>query len=528
MITQPLQYRVPLVRPAESVLGELRNGFTVQALPEKSLSRVYYDTFDWRLYAAGSLLQKEKAGRQQQLLWSDLDSGGIKETVRLSGRMPVFVRDFPQGLMKQKLADVLEMRALLPRVEVTSRVQMLSVLDEEEKTVVRVAIDESESRDPEGEVPVVLDGRLTLLPVRGYDREFEEVARFVTGELALDPVRESQLEEALAALGSRPADYTSKLNFKFKPYMPAQQVARQIQLHLLDTMERNLPGTKADIDSEFLHDLRVAVRRMRSALTQVKGVFPADAVERFKADLAWVGQITGPTRDMDVYLLGFDGYRDGLPDAFKGDLDPLHLFLEKHQKSEHRAMLRHLNSPKFAEFVESWRHFLETPAAPDPTAPKADQPIRAVAAKRIHRTYDRVLSQGLAIGPDTPAEALHELRKDCKKLRYLIEFFQSLFGKEKVRHLVKALKVLLDNLGEFQDREVQAQKLREFAHLMVKEGNAPPDTLLAMGMLVEQLVQQQRHARLEFADKFASFAEEQVRAEFEELFAKPGKGGHDQ
>ena len=532
MISQPLQYRVPLVRPADSVLAELRDGFSLQALPGKTFSRVYYDTFDWRLYLAGSLLQKEKAGRQQQLIWSDLESGGPKETIRLSGRMPGFVWDFPGGLMKQKLKEVLAMRALLPKVEVTSRVQFVSVLDDEEKTVVRITIDESEAKDPEGKAPALLDGRMTLLPVRGYEREFRQVAQFVADNLSLEPASESQLEEALSALGARPADYTSKLNFKFKPYMPAQQVAKQIHLHLLDTMERNVPGTKADIDSEFLHDLRVAVRRMRSALTQVKGVFPVDAVDRFKEDLGWIGQITGPTRDMDVYLLGFDDYRDSLPEAFRSDLDPLHLFLEKHQKSEHRAMLRHLNSQKFAESVQAWRNFLESPTAPDPTAPKADAPIKSVAAKRIYRTYNRVLTEGLAIGPDTPAEALHDLRKSCKKLRYLLEFFQSLFGKDKVKHLVKALKVLLDNLGEFQDREVQARKLREFAHLMVKEGNAPPDTLLAMGMLVDGLIQRQHHARVEFADKFSSFAADEVREIFAELFSKQEKdkekGSHSQ
>ena len=72
----------------------------------------------------------------------------------------------------------------------------------------------------------------------------------------------------------------------------------------------------------------------------------------------------------------------------------------------------------------------------------------------------------MAITDETPSEALHELRKNCKKLRYLIEFYRSIYSEKDVKPAIKALKILLDNLGLFQDLEVQANKLREFAHQM--------------------------------------------------------------
>ena len=74
-----------------------------------------------------------------------------------------------------------------------------------------------------------------------------------------------------------------------------------------------------------------------------------------------------------------------------------------------------------------------------------------------------MVKMGQAIDDDSPAEDLHELRKVGKELRYLLEFFASLYPAEVVKPFVKSLKGLQDQLGRFQDREVQANALRELA-----------------------------------------------------------------
>ena len=160
-------------------------------------------------------------------------------------------------------------------------------------------------------------------------------------------------------------------------------------------MERNLPGTCANLDSEFLHDLRVAVRRARSALTQIKGVFNQEAVEVFNPRLAWIGQITGPSRDMDVYLLDYDLYRSSLPERFQADLDPLHGFLIAHRKSAYRSMANKLKSKEFQTFLNEWRGFLDNSPVRYEGAPAAELPVKQVADKRIYRIYKRVLAEGI-------------------------------------------------------------------------------------------------------------------------------------
>ena len=217
--------------------------------------------------------------------------------------------------------------------------------------------------------------------------------------------------------------------------------------------------------------------------------------------------------------LKFDDYRSRLPTLVQNDLGPLHGFLQTHQTIEQRTLAKALNSSRYRKLINGWRTYLDTPAPKRSTLPNATRPISQVANERIWRVYRRVLKEGHAITPETPAENLHELRKTCKKLRYLMEFFQSLYPAQDIKALIKVLKVLQDNLGDFQDFEVQVAKLKEFSHQMMKEAKAPAETFMAMGILVESLDQRQHETREEFAARFQQFAMHENQQRFRALFA---------
>ncbi|MEW7976690.1 MAG: CHAD domain-containing protein [Candidatus Sedimenticola endophacoides] len=148
---------------------------------------------------------------------------------------------------------------------------ILRVLDDEEKTVLRIVLEEGQARTPGSASWHPMGLSLRLMPVRGYNEELAEVKRFLHKKMGLRECPEGRLAAALAALGRKPLDYSPKLDFHFSPDQRADAVARQIHLHLLNTIEANILGVKAATDSEFLHDLRVAVRRTRSALTPDQG-----------------------------------------------------------------------------------------------------------------------------------------------------------------------------------------------------------------------------------------------------------------
>ena len=88
------------------------------------------------------------------------------------------------------------------------------------------------------------------------------------------------------------------------------------------------------------------------------------------------------------------------------------------------------------------------------------------------------MTQGRAITDGSPPEEYHELRKTCKKLRYLVEFFRSLFPRREMGRVITALKLLQDNLGEYQDLYVQSTDILDLAGLMEKDERVPGGTFL--------------------------------------------------
>lgn len=239
----------------------------------------------------------------------------------------------------------------------------------------------------------------------------------------------------------------------------------------------------------------------------------------FHTDFKWLGQITGPTRDLDVYLLKLPGYRDSLPQSMQADLAPLHDYLQRHQKREQRKLAKQLNSERFRKLMTDWKQFLARDFDPDTWPEQACQPVAQTANNRIWKRYRMVIKEGSAVTEASPAEALHELRISCKKLRYLMEFFQSLYPEKKIRKQIKALKSLQDLLGDFHDLEVQAEALRRFGHdMQAEQSDLSSETFMAMGVLIDALNQRQEQERRRFAERFAGFARPNNRRVCKELF----------
>jgi CHAD domain-containing protein len=213
--------------------------------------------------------------------------------------------------------------------------------------------------------------------------------------------------------------------------------------------------------------------------------------------------MTTPVRDLDVHLLGFDAMAGQLKAASPADLEPFRAFLARRRTREFRRLAAVLRSPRFRSITHDWRKALleicDARAARRPTA-------HELATATTRRSFRKITAEGGAIVPSSPAESLHDLRKRCKELRYLLEFFAPLHDPASYKRVVGDLKQLQDCLGEFQDSEVQREEIHALADAMLAERAAPAATLLAMGELAAGLAASQAEARADFARRFARFA----------------------
>ncbi len=156
------------------------------------------------------------------------------------------------------------------------------MLDDERKTVVRVTLEEPTVVVSEHET-AELHPRLRLVAVRGYDAWLERVRDALEQGLGFEPAGEALLDEAVAAAGGRPGGISSKIRVPLLAEQAADSAVTEVLRALLEVINANLDGTIEDPDSEFLHDLRVAVRRSRSVQRQFKHVFPPSELEHYRA-----------------------------------------------------------------------------------------------------------------------------------------------------------------------------------------------------------------------------------------------------
>jgi CHAD domain-containing protein len=284
-------------------------------------------------------------------------------------------------------------------------------------------------------------------------------------------------------------------------------------------VELNLPGTVDDIDTEFLHDLRVAVRRTRSVLKEMRGVIDPEAERASRSDLRWIQEVTGPTRDLDVLLQEWPSLTAGVPSGMREYLDPLTGLLEKDRADAFRAMRRHLRSRRFADAWAGWR---DTISRDGSHGRHSGRPVGRLAARRILTVHEEMITMGSAVVRDSPPEALHDLRKKGKELRYLLELFGGMWPSERVKPVVSALKGLQDALGHYQDDQIQIGEMRSLASRLVTVPGGT-DSMLALGFVVEDLASRQRQARADFDGRFAEFAGERQAALVRDTFRPGGK-----
>jgi CHAD domain-containing protein len=351
---------------------------------------------------------------------------------------------------------------------------------------------------------------VVLLPVRGYQTDAARIRRRLapTGLLA-DP--------ATAAAAGYPSIDDGAVPAAYRPETPAAAgIAAMLEL-FLGEVEVNIPGTIDDTDTEFLHDLRVAVRRSRSVVKLVGDVLPDSLTALADVELRLLGDLTTPTRDLDVYLLDLPEATAELAAAAPADLDAFADYLGQLRAAERRKLIRGLRSARVTRFRQEYRTGLAAVRDRAATGGRAAAPLGGLAAERVARAYRRMVRLGDRITDDSPAVDLHTLRKRGKELRYLLELFAPLFDSATLGGAVRELKALQDCLGRFQDSEVQQVAIQQFAADMVASGQAHAPTLLAMGELAAGRHRMQQAARAQFEERYQRFSRPRVRRQFEQL-----------
>ncbi|MFY1621049.1 CHAD domain-containing protein, partial [Micromonospora sp. WMMD736] len=330
MTTSTRAFKTKGAVSADDITAALQPKFAVSFGTERTNSRTWLDTFDWRLYSAGVPLEFIDDGP----LTAHLPNGAVLNCPQPAKDWPVLVDDLPPGRLRETLDEVVAPRALLPVVTTRRTVSENRVLNDDDKTVARLII-ERNGDDVSW---------IQVHPLRGYDSDADRIAARLSDVARFTEIAISPYDEALTHAERRPAEDSGP---RLTAATPAPKAVAAVLGRYAAVIEDNVACTIEAIDIEFLHDLRVAVRRTRSVLKLVGDVLPDDLAARFAPEFKWLGDLTTPVRDLDVYLLDFGGMAGGLTSAAPSDLEPFRSFLQRHRTAERRRLVRGLRSRRF-------------------------------------------------------------------------------------------------------------------------------------------------------------------------------------
>lgn len=235
-------------------------------------------------------------------------------------------------------------------------------------------------------------------------------------------------------------------------------------------------------DPEGVHQMRVAVRRIRAAL-KADGASLGPAAEHLQAELKWLGGVLGPVRDLDVQL---EHLRDQAHDFAPEERDAVERLLKGLRADRRKARQKLLGALRGRRYTELL-HALA--AAALSTAPPA-KPLRgkkkqwaSTLLEVVRRPYRKLHKAAGALGENPPDDDLHALRIDGKRLRYAAELAAPGGGKP-VQNLIKATKGLQEVLGDHQDAVIAEQEVRR---LLAELGDpVEADIAFVAGRLVER------------------------------------------
>lgn len=404
------------------------------------------------------------------------------------------------------------------------------------RVVGEVALDETEILVGEGEEPV----RLTRVEVEvggeEVDSDAELLGAFV-GEmreaLGLEPARLSKYAAGLFATGQSPEAATDLGPTGIDASLTLGELAFAVLRRQFAKMRSCEPGVRIGEDPEEVHDMRVAIRRMRAAIKLFEKALPERA-RHLRGELKWVANALGDVRDLDVQLERLEGWLSETSDhpsggeEYREALQRAVRALERRREEARAPMLEVLDSARYERFERSFAEMLRLgtrgvllpgdSAGGDSTA---GEPAAEAGRDLLSRRYRKWRKLARGLDDSSGPEDYHELRKESKRLRYALEFFAEVYGEKATGALVKPLKAVQDDLGLHQDDMVAAGWLRDLA---TGGHGFPPEAAYFVGMLAGDLLREAAGIRsgLRENEAFHAVAAGKEWKDFEKKASKAG------
>ena len=478
------------------ILSEISSEFDIEANPGTTSNLQFYDDFDSHLWKANYLLCQVN---KQQFQLID-PSGCMGEVGASSGAR--FWWEFSGNQVKDKLQSLVGLRAVLPIASINLLETDFSLRNDDKKIVVRGRLTQTMVGNKIGLY-------LTLQALRGYTKYYTRAAQllrpYIKAEINHFGLRFLLMGQNIQALEPKQSTLLS-----LTEDMRTEQAVRAMATAMLDQTKLYVGGVIADTDTEFLHQFRVNVRKLRSLISLLKQALPTSMLDTLKPRLSSIACKTNKLRDLDVFILAQDSYRAMLPANFESGLNELYRLIEKQRKQEKDKVARYLSSTDYRNDVAICAAELSQSSVFQ--TPLASKPVLQAVKKLLLKRYHKMLAMSAAINSQSADEKIHELRIEFKKLRYLIEFFVDLLPKKRTSKIVIEIKKIQTVLGDYNDYCIQIEFLNSYID------DTRIEMSKALSGLIAILYRKKTEERPKVEGALADFFTENMTIEFDLVF----------
>jgi len=317
------------------------------------------------------------------------------------------------------------------------------------------------------------------------------------------PAIETDLQKLLERVEMRESFLKASTPIGLTPFESGAHALKALFHSLLKSVEANRAAIlSGDEEPERLHQLRVAMRKLRALLSQMSPLFEKEWLEEHKAKLAGLMRQTGEKRDIDVYLMHIPLYKSMVPKKYHAGIDALETYLRRQVESKTEALKRFLRDAPFTDEMAELERFARE-EGPAGLNERAEGPIIIEVKQALRKRYRKVLKKGGEIDAESEAHLYHMVRIDVKKLRYMMEFFSSILDEDAFAAMLKKLKTIQTILGEHQDLDVQRHHLKAFTELPELHTD---ETIAAIKALRHTMAELEMQKRKAFREAFYEFS----------------------
>jgi len=494
------------------------------------LHSLYLDTAEHVLARHGVALRLRRhgGGWEATAKWAGEVKGTLHERPEINVALPAkpdlpFV--LPAGPLHVQLAALVAGRKLEPILITDIERRLLDVLgpasETSEDTLAELALDRvrlSAPKDDDRSRSGATYCELEIELRRGTREQIVMLAQRLQRDFGLMPSGESKFARGLALLYGREPFVDRELR-RPAPGDTVESAARHVVALHLARLRQNDPGTRLGEDPEAVHDMRVAVRRLRAAVRVFADGIPVRLHDALERDLRWLGRSLGAVRDLDVHLARFQQYRDAQPAEQRAAIDGLLRHLRSRRTDCRRELLAALDSPRYFRLLLKLERFAAARARKRPRDTPGQEPLVVAGRRALEQAVSKVVKRGRKVdtsGHTPTAKELHRLRIQAKRLRYLLEFLRELTGKPG-RRFVKRLVRLQDLLGAHQDNVVAEAVVHEYT---ATAGLSADPAAAAMNALLDHEERAAAAARAAFHRSWRRFTQKRTPPDLREVLQR--------